>query len=114
MDGERFDQITKRLVSPASRRRALTILGSGMLAILPPALARRGLATVGAQKCRRPQQPCKRTSQCCGKRSKCGFSHGGGTAVRTCCGKVGAPCPGNALGCCIPLVCGADNRCVEP
>ncbi len=112
MDGQRFDRFTKQLVARSSRRRALSALAGG---VLGTALGLGGLDDTAAATCKRSQERCRRRSQCCrSKKIRCGFSHGGGSAVRTCCGEAGAPCPGNALGCCIPLVCGPDNTCVEP
>jgi hypothetical protein len=111
MDGQRFDRFTKRLVARSSRRRAMT----AAVGVLGAALGLGDLGAAAAATCKRPQERCRRRSQCCrSKKFRCGFSHGGGSAVRTCCGGLGAPCPGNALGCCIPLVCGPNNRCVEP
>lgn len=110
MDGRRFDRFTQRLIAPSSRRRAVTVLVGGLLAT---ALGLGDLDDVTARTCRRPQQRCRTRSQCCGsKRFRCGFSHGAGR--NTCCGEVGAPCNGTALGCCVPLLCGPDNRCVAP
>ncbi len=112
MDAQRFDRFTRELGARSSRRQALTALAGGLLGT---ALGLAGGGDAAAATCKKPQQRCRKRFQCCrSKKFTCGFSHGGGSAVRTCCGEVGAPCPGNALGCCIPLVCGPDNRCVEP
>lgn len=112
MDGQRFDRMAQRLVAGSSRRRALAALAGG---VLGTALGLRGPDDTAAKPCRKPQQGCKKRSQCCGRgKFTCGHSHGGGSVARTCCGQRGAPCPGNALGCCIPLVCNANNRCAEP
>jgi hypothetical protein len=111
MDGQGFDRFTKRLVLRSSRRRALAAISAVALA---PLAARHAPEAAATKRCKKPQETCTRSAQCCGKKSTCGHSHGGGSVKLTCCGKVGAKCPGNALGCCIPLVCGANNRCVEP
>lgn len=111
MDGQRFDHLTMRLIPRLTRRRAVTAIAGGALGVLGAAT---GEGAAAGKRCRKHQDECKRSAQCCGKRSTCGHSHGGGSVTKTCCGKVGAPCPGNALGCCIPLICGPDNRCVEP
>lgn len=110
MDGPRFDRFTKRLVARSSRRRALAALAGG---VLGTALGLRPLDVIAAETCKRPQQRCRKRSQCCrSTQFKCGFSHGAGRG--TCCGEAGAPCDGTALGCCVPLLCGPDNRCAAP
>ena len=115
MDAEQFDRLTRRLVARSSRRRAITSLAGGVLGAVPGARwALPGHDAAAGQRCKKPQQSCQKTSQCCrSKKFKCGHSHGGGSVELTCCGKRGAPCPGNALGCCIPLVC-ENNTCVDP
>ena len=112
MDGLRFDRMTQGLASRLSRRRAALAFVGGSVAA---ALGMVGPDDAAAATCKRPQERCRRRSQCCrSKAFRCGFSHGGGSKIRTCCGEPGAPCQGTALGCCIPLMCGPNNRCVEP
>jgi hypothetical protein len=111
MDDHTFDQFTKQLATPSTRR-VFTTLAGGLVGTV---LGLDGLdAAAAKKKCRKPQQGCRKRSQCCGKKKfRCGHSHGGGSVKRTCCGEVGASCPGNALGCCIPLVC-TNNKCAKP
>jgi hypothetical protein len=110
MDAQRFDRLTRRFIARSSRRRALVALAAGALGA---ALGPGGPSEATARTCKRPQQRCRTRSQCCrSSLFKCGFSHGAGRG--TCCGEAGAPCDGTALGCCVPLLCGPDNRCVAP
>lgn len=114
MDGQRFDWLTRRLFTRISRRRVAATLAGGLVTALPAVLWA-GVREADAARCKKPTQRCRKTSRCCrNKKFKCGHSHDGGSVKKTCCGKVGAPCPGNALGCCIPLVCGPNNSCVSP
>lgn len=122
MDDRIFDGVARRFAATLTRRRAVQVatggLVAGLLGAVPSPLADRAEATAGDRKkkrCKKPQQRCTKSAQCCGKKNHiCGFSHGGGTAVKTCCGQVGAACAGSALGCCVPLVCGPNNTCVNP
>ena len=108
MDAQRFDRFTRQLVARSSRRRALTALASG---VLGTALGLGGLDDAAARTCRKRLQACTRRSQCCGRDVRCATSHGAGD--NTCCGGPGATCRSD-LTCCIPLLCNADGRCVEP
>ena len=120
MDSRPIDRFARRLAAAGSRRRLLAALAGGALGAHP--LARLGETGAAAAKqpkprkrCRQPQQRCSKAAQCCRRKlHTCGYSHGGGSAVRTCCGQAGTKCNGSALGCCIPLVCGPDNTCAEP
>ncbi|MDQ3696349.1 MAG: hypothetical protein M3464_22435 [Chloroflexota bacterium] len=108
MDGQQFDRYTRQLAAPSSRRQAMTSLTGGLFG----AVLALGGHEAAAKRCKQPQERCKKRSQCCHKKKfRCGFSHGAGKG--TCCGMVGAPCPGNALGCCVPLLCNANNKCAE-
>lgn len=111
MEGITFDRVVQKLTHRGTRRRVATLVA--MAATTPVSLITSD-DVAARQRCKRPQAACRRSSECCGGRNgRCGHSHGGGSAMRTCCGRVGAPCMGDALGCCIPLVCGSDNRCAR-
>jgi hypothetical protein len=59
-----------------------------------------------------PQEACSSDNECCPAETThiCGFSHGGGTVNKTCCGTQGATCI-NALTCCVPLLC-VSGQCM--
>jgi hypothetical protein len=105
MDAEHFDRLTRSLMTPGSRRRALSALLGGCLGLL-------GATEIGAKKPnqkRRACPPCKKR-----KRGKCkgqlpdGTPCAGGTCQGGMCQPPGDPCPGQkrCAGRCIPT-----NQC---
>ena len=62
MESQQFDQITKGLASPASRRTAARALAVGALGVALTRLATPGAEAAG---CRRNGKPCERNRQCC-------------------------------------------------
>jgi len=62
MHAQHFDSLVRRLGDTASRRRALEVLGGGVMAAL---FARVGVEEAGAAGCRNAGHGCKRRRQCC-------------------------------------------------
>ena len=62
MESQHFDQITKGLARPASRRTAARALAVGALGV---ALTRLTTTGTEAAQCRRNGRPCERNGQCC-------------------------------------------------
>lgn len=62
MENQHFDQITKGLAHPASRRTAGRALAVGALGV---AMTRLTTAGAEAATCRRNGRPCERNGQCC-------------------------------------------------
>ena len=100
MDGNRFDRITKSLITSLPRREAVKALAAGGLAA---AIARLASGETTAKKkgrrCRDQGQMCGGDKKCCGHKIKCqnitkmGCDHVTG---KRCCGLEGAVCNNDA------------------
>ncbi len=105
MDGSRFDELTRTLATPTSRRRTLRLLSGGTLALLAAALGA-GDARATHHGCRHVGRPCTRDGECCSSRCR------GSTGKQTCRSH-------NTRGCavgppdqfCFVAQCGSDLSC---
>jgi len=95
MDGSRFDELTRTLATPTSRRRTLRLLAGGALAAVTAAL---GVGEAGATHtgCRHHGKSCARNKQCCSGR---------------CAGSGVCKCPGGTTRCGTTACCAAGESC---
>ena len=125
MDGNRFDRITRTLVTHLPRRDAVRALTSTGLASLATRL---GFEETEAGKkkkkrCRKRRRKCGGKNKCCGKKTACRSFPTPTCATlsgRRCCGLEGATCSNqdfDACDCCDGLFCGGmvgdQGRCQE-
>lgn len=119
MDGQRFDNLSRKLASGVSRRAALkTVLGSTAAGLLAVGARDRAAAVL----CRQPGVLCAKDAHCCSgicdpDTNRCACPEGGTLCGRQCvdtstdpanCGGCGAVCPGipNGQGTCAGGDCG--------
>jgi hypothetical protein len=117
MDGQRFDNIARRLGGPLSRRFALKVAGGGAAAAVFAALGLESSVLAGQvgteNHCLVRGERCTKKKQCCGARRKskeivCKISPAGeGTR---CCGQKNASCLDDN-DCCDLYFCNQELKC---